>query len=355
MLTAVRRLVEAESPSGDLDACSRCADVLTSIGTEVLATPPERIMLQGRTHLRWTFGKARVALIGHFDTVWPVGTLSDRPFSIQGDVASGPGIFDMKAGLVQGLLAAATLPDASGLELLFTSDEEIASPSSRNLIEELGRRVEAVLVLEPSQNGALKTARKGISLYRLDVTGRAAHAGLEPENGVNALVELARQVLALQGLANARGTTVTPTVAAAGIATNVVPPSAHADIDVRTWTVAEQTRVDEGMRALNSYDPGASLTVAGGPDRPPLEEVRSRALFKRALALAPALGIPDLQGVRVGGGSDGNLTAAVGTPTLDGLGAVGGGAHATDEHIIVSQMPVRAALVAALLRDLLLA
>lgn len=354
MLTSLQRLVEAESSSDDLDACRRCAGVLADIGNALLGDAPERLERDGRVHLRWRFGEPRVALLGHFDTVWPTGTLASRPFTVSDDTATGPGIFDMKAGLIQGLHAVAALDRKDGVELLFTSDEEIASPSSRALIEDLARRVASVLVLEPSQGGAIKVARKGISLYHVDVEGRAAHAGLEPDKGVNALVELARLVLAVEALADpAQGTTVTPTLASAGIAVNVVPPVAALDIDVRAASIAEQVRVDAAIHELRASVPGGKLTIKGGPDRPPLEEERARRLFERTRKVAQRIGLGELRGVQVGGGSDGNLTAALGTPTLDGLGAVGGGAHAVDEHIVVSAMPARTALVHELLVDLL--
>lgn len=354
MLTSLQRLVAAESPSNDIEACRRCARVLDDIGNALLGEAPAWIERDGRVHLRWTFGEPRVALLGHFDTVWPVGTLAARPFAVSSDRATGAGIFDMKAGLVQGLHAVAALEDRAGVEMLFTSDEEIASPTSRALIEDLARRVDAVLVLEPSQHGAVKVARKGISLYHLEIAGRAAHAGLEPEKGVNALAELARLVIAVEALANhALGTTVTPTVASAGIAINVVPPVAALHVDVRARTIAEQERVDTAMHALHPVSPDARLVVTGGPDRPPLEEQRARELYNRASAVAVRLGMGDLHAVEVGGGSDGNLTAAIGTSTLDGLGAVGGGAHADDEHIVVSEIPARTALLHALIQDLL--
>ncbi|MDP9325844.1 MAG: M20/M25/M40 family metallo-hydrolase, partial [Candidatus Dormibacteraeota bacterium] len=258
--------------------------------------------------------------------------------------------------VVQGLFALAALGVPAGVEMLLTSDEELGSPDSRELIEDLGRRADAVLVLEPSAAGALKTARKGVSNYRLEVAGRPSHAGLEPEKGVNALSELARLIPRVEALADAaQGTTITPTMASAGVATNIVPPSATADIDVRALTIAEQARVDKAVRALRPSIEGARLEVKGGPNRPPLEAARTAALFERASALAAANGLGVLAGATVGGGSDGNLTAALGTPTLDGLGAVGDGAHAEHEHVLVSEMAPRAALVALLVRDLLTA
>jgi glutamate carboxypeptidase len=357
MVDLLRRLVEVESPSSDTAACRACAELLASAGEDILGVAAETLVTGDRVHLRWrTGGDPQVALLGHFDTVWPVGTLATRPFTLRGDQAFGPGAFDMKAGVVQGLFALAALGVPDGVEVLLTSDEELGSPDSRGLIENLGRRVEAVLVLEPSADGALKVARKGVSNYRLEVTGRPAHAGLEPEKGINALSQLARLIPQVEALADtSQGTTITPTMAASGIATNMVPPSASAEIDVRALTVIEQTRVDEAMRALRPSIGGARLSVEGGPNRPPLEAALTAALFARASILAAANGLGTLSAATAGGGSDGNLTAALGTPTLDGLGAVGDGAHAEHEHVLVSQMAPRAALVALLVRDLLTA
>jgi len=293
-------------------------------------------------------------VIGHFDTVWPTGTLGRWPFVVDGDRASGPGAFDMKAGIVQGLYAVATLPSLEGIAILFTSDEELGSPTSAPLIRELASTMEATLVLEPSAGGALKTGRKGVSQYEVHIEGRAAHAGLDPEKGANALIELAHQVLQIEALADpGAGTTVTPTVARAGTASNVVPASAAITVDVRIATIAEQERVAAAMRALKPSTAGTALRLDADENRPPLEEAASANLFARAQRIAAGLGLNELRGVTVGGASDGNLTAAAGCPTLDGLGAVGDGAHAEGEHVVVSEMAPRASLVAALLEDLL--
>jgi glutamate carboxypeptidase len=357
MLADLEELVGCESPSRDLEAVARSADVVARIGTARLGTPPERIVLDGRTHLRWRLGDgpARVLVLGHHDTVWPLGSLTTHPWSHVDGVVRGPGCFDMKAGLVLAFTALGELADRDGVTVLVTGDEELGSPSSRALIEDEARGCVAALVLEASADGgALKTARKGVSLYEVAVTGRAAHAGLEPERGVNAGVELAHQVLAIAGLGDpARGTTVTPTLSAAGTASNTVPARATVAVDVRVPDEAEQDRVDAAMRALRPVLPGAQVTVTGGPNRPPLAPDASAALFDRAAALARDLGLPPLEGAAVGGASDGNFTAGVGVPTLDGLGAVGGGAHADDEHVLVDALPGRAALLAALLADLL--
>jgi glutamate carboxypeptidase len=236
-----------------------------------------------------------------------------------------------------------------------TGDEEIGSPSSRELIEEEARGASAALVLEASADGgALKTERKGVSLYEVGVVGRAAHAGLEPERGVNAALELAHQLLVVSSLGDPdAGTTVTPTVAQAGTTTNTVPARGSFAVDVRARTAAEQDRVHQAMVGLRTVVPGASLEITGGPNRPPLEAAASAELFDRATALAAQLGLPAPTRAAVGGASDGNFTAGVGTPTLDGLGAVGGGAHADDEHVLVEQLSGRTALLAALVSDLL--
>ncbi|HEV7679946.1 MAG TPA: M20 family metallopeptidase [Candidatus Dormibacteraeota bacterium] len=357
MRDAVRALVEMESPSSDAAALRACADVVARVGEEVMGAAPEWIESGGLPHLHWRLGaQPRVLLLGHFDTVWPLGTLQRIPFAEVDGRLTGPGVFDMKAGIVQGFFAVAALAGRhrEGVEILFTSDEEVGSATSRGVIKDAARRVQAVLVLEPSQGAALKIARKGVSTYQLDVEGRASHAGLEPEKGVNATVELAHAVLGLARIARPElGTTVTPTVASSGTATNVVPASAHLHVDVRALSPEEQRRVDDEMHDLAATLPGARLSLRGGPDRPPLPSRMAQDLFQRATSVAERLGLDALDGVEVGGGSDGNLTAAQGTPTLDGLGAVGGGAHAEDEHVIAATMPDRAALVAGLIEDLL--
>lgn len=348
-------LVESESPSSDLRACRTCADVVATIGGELLGEAPDYLELDGHTHLRWRFGSAtRVVLVGHFDTVWPAGTTARWPFAVADGVATGPGAFDMKAGIVQALHALSCLNDLTGLALVLTSDEEIGSPSSRSLIEESATGAAAALVLEPSTGGALKIARKGTSNYILEITGKAAHAGLEPEKGVNATLELAHQVLAVQTVGRIEaGTTVTPTLAGAGSTSNTVPGSAFVHIDVRAETLDEQERVDAALRDQRAQVPGTSLFLRGGPNRPPLPAAASAALMERARELAGTLGLGDLTGVASGGGSDGNFTAGIGVPTLDGLGAVGDGAHAEGEHVLTATMPERAALVALLVEDVL--
>lgn len=357
MLADIEALVTCESPSHDLAAVARSAEVVADLGRARLGAEPERIIIDGRTHLCWRLGRgpSRVLLLGHHDTVWPIGSLATHPFSITDGVLRGPGCFDMKAGLVMAFHAAAALAETDGVTLLVTGDEELGSPSSRDLIEAQARGCLAALVLEAAAGGgALKTERKGTSLYEVRVHGRAAHAGLEPETGVNATVELAHQVLAITALADpAAGTTVTPTVLSAGAASNTVPAGGAVAVDVRVRKGVEQDRVDAAMRALTAVLPGARLEVTGGPNRGPLEAASSAALFARAAQLALALGLDPLTSASVGGASDGNFTAGVGTPTLDGLGASGGGAHADHEHVLVAELAGGTALLAALVADLL--
>jgi glutamate carboxypeptidase len=357
LLADARALIECESPSTDLDAVARSADVVARVGAARLGEQPERIVLDGRTHLRWRFGArpSRVLVVGHHDTVWPIGTLAAIPYAVEGGVLRGPGCLDMKTGVAMAFHAIASLPGRDGITLLVTGDEELGSPSSRPLIESEARAAGAALVLEAAADGGgLKTARKGVSIYELLVTGRASHAGLAPQAGVNATVELAHQVLRIAAFADpAAGTSVTPTLARAGTTTNTVPAGARVAVDVRIRSLAEQRRVDEAMRALTAVLPGAALELTGGPNRAPLEAAASAALFARAQALAHSLGLPALTATAVGGASDGNLTAAVGTPTLDGLGAVGGGAHADDEHVLLEFVAGRTALLGSLMAELL--
>lgn len=349
MLDDLEELVTCESFSADHAAVARSAGVVGDQGRGRLGAPPETIVIDGVTHLRWTFGTPRVLLVGHHDTVWPVGTLRELPWSLVDGIARGPGVFDMKAGLVQMFHALAALPSPEGVRLLITGDEEVGSTSSRALIEESARGCTATFVLEASADGgALKTARKGTSDYRVTVHGRAAHAGLEPAKGANAGIELAHQILALGAMGSGE-TTVTPTVLSGGTTVNTVPALARVAVDVRVPSIAEQGRVDGLVRALVPRLPGTRLEVSGGPNRPPLEESSSARLFELACRIAEDLGMEPLRGVAVGGASDGNFTAGVGCPTLDGLGAVGGGAHAAHEHVVVADMPGRTRLLAGLI------
>ncbi|WP_137845873.1 M20 family metallopeptidase [Microbacterium sp. 2FI] len=307
--------------------------------------------VEGITHLLWPGGQApRLLLLGHLDTVFPLGTLIGRPFARDDDRLTGPGVFDMKSGVVIMAEALATARHARDVAVLLTSDEETGSSTSRGLIEREAARAGSVLVLEPSLAGALKVARRGGSMYRLDVHGRSAHAGLEPWAGRSALTELAHQVLALPALADEeRGTTVNPTVARAGTATNVIPDHAELRVDVRAETIAELERVDRAMRALRAHTPDVGVVVTGGVNRPPMERASSEELLATARSVAAHLGQSDLDAVSAGGASDGNFTAAVGARTLDGLGPNGGGAHAVDEWVSLASTLERIDLVAGII------
>ena len=365
VLADIEQLVRCESPSTVLEAVKRSADLVAAVGRHHLGVAPEVLVVDECTHLRWRFGtgpqstpgapRKGVLILAHHDTVWPLGSLETHPFSVADGVLRGPGCFDMKAGLVLALHALAVLGVPDGVTLLVTGDEELGSPTSRALIEAEAAGCRAALVLEASADGgALKTARKGVSLYQVRAVGRAAHAGLEPERGVNATVELAHQVLAVAAVSDGSlGTTVTPTALTSGTVTNTVPAAGAFSVDVRMWSVAEQARVHAVMSSLLPAVPDAVLEISGGPNRPPLPSSSSDALFARASSLAAELGLTPLQSAAVGGASDGNFTAGAGTPTLDGLGAVGGGAHADHEHVLVDSLPGRAALLAALIDDLL--
>lgn len=355
VVEAAGRMICCESPSTDLEALTRSADLVAEVGAEILGTPAARLVVDGRTHLRWRFGAGprRVLVLGHHDTVWPLGSLAEIPFE-DGDRLRGPGCLDMKAGLALAFHAVAALEDRDGLSILVTGDEELGSKTSRHLIEAEAAGCAAALVLEAgADSGALKTERKGRASYHLTFAGRAAHAGLEPQSGANALVELGRAVAVVTELADdAAGTSVTPTMATAGTAANTVPDRATLTVDVRARTLAELERVDRAIRGPLVHGE-VTVEVTGGIDRPPLEAAMTSALFAHAGSIADRLGIGPLAGEAVGGGSDGNLTAAAGVPTLDGLGAVGGGAHARHEWVDVSRLGDRLALLTALAADLL--
>ncbi len=362
LIDDLERLVRTESPSADPDALSDSADLVADIGQRYLQAPAERITRDGTPHLIWRLGSGlrHVLVLAHHDTVWPIGSWgTDDPWQCADGVIRGPGCFDMLTGLMQAMLALRLLRElgraTDGVTLLVTGDEELGSPSSRQLIESESSDCRAALILEASgPGGALKTERKGTSMYTVTIGGRAAHAGLEPENGVNAGVELAHQVLAISQLGRPDlGTTVNATVLSAGTTTNTIPAAATIEVDSRARTVAEQQRVDADIRALTPKLPGATISISGGINRPPFEPSAANELFGRAVRVADAAGLGPLEAIGVGGGSDGNFTAAAGVPTLDGLGAVGGGAHADDEHVLVDQIAPRSALLALLIEDLL--
>jgi glutamate carboxypeptidase len=362
LLDMIEALVCLESPSGDAHAINRCAARLESRlsgqGGVVSRLPGG----SAGDHVRAEFGSGtrQVLLLGHIDTVWPVGTLARLPFRTAGGMLHGPGVFDMKAGLAMAALALRALAQSPGglpgrVVLLATADEETGSAASRPAIEAEALRSAAVLVLEPAlPGGALKTSRKGCGEFVLRIGGRAAHAGVEPEKGASAISELARQVPRIEALQDAAaGTTLNVGVIRGGSRPNVVAADAEAVIDVRVASAEEAARVTGSLRALAPVDPRTRLAVAGGIDRPPMERSAGvAALFAIARAVAVELGHALEEG-STGGGSDGNLTAALGVPTLDGLGAVGGGAHADNEHVSIADLPWRAALLAGLLRRIL--
>jgi glutamate carboxypeptidase len=346
MIDDLRTLVEVESPSLDLPALARSAQVVAALLEQRLGGRGELIESETGTHVHWsTGGDPTVLILGHHDTVFPIHTLRRRPFAVADGRVTGPGVFDMLGGLVQAIHGVAALADRSGVEFLVTADEEVGSPSSRALVEERARAVGAVLVMEgAAEGGCLKTGRKGCGTYQVLISGRASHAGLEPQAGVNALVEAAHQALEIAALARPDiGTTVTPTMVTAGTAGNVVPADAMLTVDVRVESAAEKARIDVAFAALRPHLEGAGISVRGGVHRPPMPESAAAALFALATRIRPGL-----EGRAVGGGSDGNFTGALGVPTLDGLGAVGGGAHADTEHVLVDTMADRAMLVAGL-------
>ena len=355
MLEHVKQFVNTESPSNEPELLQTSAEFLAKVMTELLGKAPEIIASDKGPHVHWKGSDdTKVLLVGHHDTVFQKGTVAKRGFSVDGDIARGPGIFDMKAGIIQLIYGLSEIREAYHTEILITADEEIGSYASRALIEARAKATGNVLVFEPSGNGdALKIARKGVGTFRVDIAGRASHAGLEPEKGINALIELAAQVQTIAAIAKPEiGTTVTPTIASAGTTENVVPAAAQITVDVRVNVLSEKARVESALTALTPTVPGATISVSGSINRPPMHESASTTLYAVAQSVAQGIGIADLQGIAVGGGSDGNFTAAIGVPTLDGLGACGGGAHADTEYIKVSKMGERAALAAAITRAL---
>jgi glutamate carboxypeptidase len=348
-------LVECESPSRDIDRLSQHAQLVSDLMMRLLGSAPELIDSPVGPHIHWKGGaEPRVLILGHHDTVHPVGTLARLPFAVRDNMAFGPGVFDMKAGIVQAIYAVASMEDHSHVEILLTADEEIGSHASRALLEERAQACGAALVLEPSADGgALKIGRKGTGTITLTIEGRASHAGLEPEKGINSLVELAQLIPQIVAIADeTKGTTVTPTLASSGTADNVVPALTTCAVDVRVAVPSEKPRVEAAFAQLKCKHPEARLVISGQIGRPPMHESAAADLFPIAAAVAQSIGLNELEGVVVGGGSDGNFTAAVGVHTLDGLGAVGGGAHGDTEHVLVATMPERAALLAGICQEL---
>jgi glutamate carboxypeptidase len=362
MLATLRKFVTSESPSLEKAAADRCCRLIASAWRKRGASV-ERIAQKHRgDHLRvtWWPHKSRPAgqllVLGHYDTVYATGTLAKMPFHISAGKAYGPGVFDMKAGIVQALFALEALQQSKIalnklLVFLWTSDEEIGSDSSRRLLESEARRSDAVFVLEPAfgPRGLIKTARKGIGEAEIIVHGRASHAGLAPQEGINAIHELALQIDRVQKWNDLRrGISANVCKIEGGTRTNVIPERARAIFDLRSLHLSDMRRIEQRLRALRPILRGARLEIHGGFSRPPLEHKISASLFARAKSLASQMGL-SLGECTVGGGSDGNLTAALGIPTLDGLGAVGDGAHSAHEHILTQTMPARAALLAAVL------
>ena len=366
MVRLLGRFVRCESPSGDKAGVDRFGGM---VAREWRRRGAKVKILEQRlrgNHLRiewpqWT-GRSggQILVLGHLDTVYPIGTIAKMPFRVRGGRAWGPGTFDMKGGLVLALAAVDALRAVGSgprrrVVFLWTSDEEIGSETSRRVIESEARRSDAVLVLEPAlgREGWLKTQRKGVGGAEIIVTGRAAHAGIEPEKGVNAVHELALQIARLMKMNDrARGITVQATVVEGGTVSNVVPERARAAVDIRFARVADAGRIERGLRGLRPILRGARVEVRVGGMRPPLERsARVRELFRVARGLMGEMGL-SLGEAATGGGSDGNFTGALGVPTLDGLGAVGDGAHSLREHVVVRELGVRAALIAGLLAGL---
>jgi glutamate carboxypeptidase len=362
MLSVLRTFVLAESPSLEKSLADRCCAIVAQEWRK-RGSRVERLTQKHRgDHLRitWQSQKSRPAgqllVLGHYDTVYATGTLTSMPFRVSAGKAYGPGTFDMKAGIVQALFALEALQQLQTqlrkrVVFLWTSDEEIGSDSSRKLIEAEACRSDAVFVLEPAlgPRGLLKTARKGVGEAEIIVNGRASHAGLAPQEGVNAIHELAQQIVRLQQWNNMRvGITVNADIIEGGTRINVIAEHARVVIDLRAQRLTDMRQLEKRLRALRPITPGARLEIRGGFNRAPMERKVSAALFSRAKSLAEKMGLAIGECV-AGGGSDGNLTAALGIPTLDGLGAVGDGAHSAHEYALVKAMPERAALLAALL------
>jgi glutamate carboxypeptidase len=358
MLELVEALVRLESPTDDKAAVDRCGVLLASSLESLGARVTRVASATAGDHLRAQFGDGprRLLLVGHFDTVWPVGQLARMPLRRENGRLHGPGVLDMKTGIGLGVLATRALlemaaPRDTAIVMLWTTDEETGSATSRAVIEAEASASEAVLVLEPAlAGGALKTSRKGCGQYEIVVHGVSAHAGVDPRKGVNAIRELAHQVLALDRLRDLdRGISINVGLIAGGSRPNVVPDRAVATVDVRAATMADAGEIDATIRRLAPVAEGARLEVSGGFNRPPMERTTGVArVFDLAREVAADLGL-DLAEGGTGGGSDGNFTAALGVPTLDGLGALGDGAHALHEHVETASLATRAALIAGLL------
>jgi len=362
MLRTLETFVCTESPSTEKAAADVCARVIAAEWSK-RGVPVELLEQKNRgAHLRISYVPAKakprsqLLVLGHYDTVYASGTLAKMPFRTAAGRVYGPGAFDMKAGIVQALFALDAIQQVGTaltkkIVFLWTSDEEIGSESSRKLLEAEAKRGDAVFVLEPAlgTKGLLKTARKGVGEAEIIVQGRASHAGLAPEKGVNAIHEVALQIARVKEWNDLpRGVSVNVGQVAGGTRPNVIPDHARAVLDLRALRVADMRKIEKQLRGLRPVLPGARLTVRGGFNRAPLEREQSSELFQRAAVLAKRMGLT-IGEATAGGGSDGNLTAALGIPTLDGLGAVGDGAHSPAEYIVARAMPRRAALLASLL------
>jgi glutamate carboxypeptidase len=343
MLAAIEALVRCESPTEDIAACQNVVRLASDIATRVLGTPAQIKEIKGRPVFWWGAGQPEILLLAHLDTVWPHGSYQPL-WEVKGDVIRGPGVFDMKAGFVQALFALKDIDGAADrVALVATTDEETGSFASRELIMELSAAAKAVLVLEASLDGKVKTGRKG-----------TANAGLEPEKGVNATVEIAHVILQLAALEDKEhGTTVVPTLLKSGNSANTVPDQAVLEIDARSFAQSEIERVDAAIKSLKATVSGARLEITGGLNRPPLQPSSTKALYERVEQVAKSIGIAPLGCAEVGGASDGNFAAAAGAQVLDGLGAVGGGAHAPSEWLSLKSIEERSALLHAFIKDLL--
>jgi glutamate carboxypeptidase len=359
-LNLTKQIAALESPSTDKSAVDACAafvaEQLRSIGAQVQSVP----QTSAGNHLLATWGgraqsdRQFLSLL-HLDTVWPIGTLSDMPIREDAGKLYGPGIYDMKAGAAMTLVALRILQE-SGLKprheihMLFTSDEEIGSETSRALIEAEAQKSALVLVMEPAMaGGQLKTFRKGVGTFNITAYGRAAHAGVDHQKGVNAIEELAHQIVQLQKMTDyIRGTTVNVGTIRGGSASNVVPERAEMEVDFRVSKMSEGQRIESMIKGLKPALNGTRLEISGGLNRPPMERTPKMVeTFEQAKRLGASLGLKLEEG-STGGGSDGNFTAALGVPTLDGLGAIGDGAHAAHEHVIIDSLIDRTALLATI-------
>jgi glutamate carboxypeptidase len=358
MLDLLKKLVELESPSDVPSAVHHVLLFLENYCQELGGSAEWLKDQDNKAQLKitWGTGDRKLLILAHVDTVWPLGEITKRPFRIEDGRAYGPGILDMKAGIVQALFAVKGYADTSLREnqqivFLFTIDEEIGSLSSRNWIEREAQESAAVLVVEPAgAGGRLKVSRKGWGLYELNVQGKAAHAGIDPENGASAVLELAHQILKIQSLTElSNGLNVNIGLIEGGSKPNMVAPDARALIDIRVSDRKDIELVEDFMSQLSSHTPGTTIRLTGGMNRPPMEQSdKNAALFALAKQAGAAMAM-NIEGVHVGGVSDGNFTSFLGVPTLDGLGAVGSGAHALDEHIVISEMIPRSKLLAELI------